>query len=102
VLAIEHETAQSLLTQARRLAAHGTAAPVVLTAQDLRAPLRQIIVDEWFDLHVLSYAELTPTQRVRSIGMIAADDGQSSKKASSMSMGSDGHAPSDCISSTSR
>jgi type III secretion protein V len=102
VLAIEHETAQSLLTQARRLAAHGTAAPVVLTAQDLRAPLRQIIVDEWFDLHVLSYAELTPTQRVRSIGMIAADDGQSSKKASSMSMGSDGRAPSDCISSTSR
>jgi type III secretion protein V len=77
VLTVEHETAQSLAAEARRLAADAgcrAAAPVLLTAQDLRRPLRELILDEWFDLHVLSYAELTPTQRVRSIGTIAVGD----------------------------
>ncbi len=74
VLAVEHDTLESLLTQARQFAAAAGRrrdAPVILTAQDLRRPLRQLIRDGWFDLHVLSYAELTPTQRVHSIGMIA-------------------------------
>ncbi|HWX12237.1 MAG TPA: FHIPEP family type III secretion protein, partial [Trinickia sp.] len=96
VLAVEHETVQVLLAQARRLAGaagHRATAPVMLTAQDLRRPLRQLVLDDWFDLHALSYAELTPTQRVHSLGTIAITD-HSSKNASSMSMGSTGQAPS--------
>jgi type III secretion protein V len=96
VLAVEHETVQVLLAQARRLAGdagHRAAAPVIVSAQDLRRPLRQLVLDVWFDLHVLSYAELTPTQRVHSLGTIAITD-HSSKNASSMSMGSTGQAPS--------
>ncbi len=96
VLAVEHEIVQALLAQARGLAGavgHRAAAPVVLSAQDLRRPLRQLVLDDWFDLHVLSYAELTPTQRVHSLGTIAVPD-HSSKNASSMSMGSTGQAPS--------
>jgi type III secretion protein V len=96
VLAVEHETVQVLLAQARRLAGdagHRAAAPVILSAQDLRGPLRQLVLDVWFDLHVLSYAELTPTQRVHSLGTIAITD-HSSKNASSISTGSTGQAPS--------
>jgi type III secretion protein V len=102
VLAVEHDTVRPLLAQARRLASladtadaagYRAAVPVVLSAQDLRRPLRQLILDDWFDLHVLSYSELTPTQRVHSLGTIALP-GHSSKSASSMSMGATGQAPS--------
>ncbi|MEA3117005.1 MAG: type secretion protein, partial [Paraburkholderia sp.] len=94
-LALEHETVKVLLAQARRLAlaaGHRAARPVMLSAQELRRPLRQLVLDDWFDLHVLSYAELTPAQRVHSLGTLAFAD-HSSKKASSTSMGSTGQVP---------
>ncbi|PMS37860.1 EscV/YscV/HrcV family type III secretion system export apparatus protein [Trinickia symbiotica] len=80
VLAVDHETLESLSMQARTFAAAAgrhRSAPVILTAQDLRRPLRQLVRDTWFDLHVLSYTELTATQRVRSIGMIKMDSNES-------------------------
>jgi type III secretion protein V len=75
-LAIDPETAGYLLTRAAELCRppdeHG-ATPVVLTAQDLRRPLRLLLRDEVFDAYVLAYTELTPTQRVRAVGTISRD-----------------------------
>jgi type III secretion protein V len=74
--AIDPETAGHLLTRAAELCRppdeHG-ATPVVLTAQDLRRPLRLLLRDEVFDAYVLAYTELTPTQRVRAVGTISRD-----------------------------
>ena len=74
--AVDPETAGYVVTRAAELCSvpdeHG-AAPVVLTAQDLRRPLRSLLRDEVFDAYVLAYTELTPTQRVRAVGTISRD-----------------------------
>lgn len=76
VLTIEHDLAQALVAQIRALGATrpgGPASPVVLTTQALRRPLRQWLVDELFETHVLSYAEVGPTQRVQVLGSLSMD-----------------------------
>jgi len=73
-LAIDPETAGHVLTQTAELCRPADVqgvAPVVLTAQDLRRPLRLLLRDEIFDAYVLAYTELTPTQRVRAVGTIS-------------------------------
>lgn len=73
-LVLDHDTACAVQREAGRLAApHAERGvmPVVLTTQDLRRPLRVLLQDALFDVYVLSYAELTPTQRVHSLGSIA-------------------------------
>ncbi|CAN7417298.1 flagellar biosynthesis protein FlhA [Trinickia sp. LjRoot230] len=73
-LALDHETMQATLAQAKTLCARrgeNVASAVVLTAQDLRRPLRLLLRDECFDLHVLSFMELTVSQRVRAIGSLS-------------------------------
>lgn len=77
-LALDHETAAAILDQLRCLVNRHVAGaiwPVILTTQDLRGPLRAWVQNELFDLYVLSYAELTPTQRVRSLGTVALEGG---------------------------
>ncbi len=79
VLAAGHDLIQRLVEEVRvrcqaNSSAGATVAPVLLAAQPLRRPLRQILVDEVFDVHVLSYSELVPTQRVKVLGHIARDD----------------------------
>ncbi len=44
--------------------------PIVLTTQVLRRPLRRALADDLFETHVMSYAELAPTQRVQVLGSI--------------------------------
>ena len=80
VLAVGHDVVQRLVEQVRaRCKANASAAaavaPVLLTTQALRRPLRQVLVDEAFDVHVLSYSELVPTQRVKVLGQITQADG---------------------------
>jgi type III secretion protein V len=73
-LTIDPETTQSIMQQIRRLIAtrqDAANAPVVLTTQDLRRCVRQLLRDELFDVHVLAYSELAPTQRVHPVGNIA-------------------------------
>ncbi|HTH76521.1 MAG TPA: flagellar biosynthesis protein FlhA [Trinickia sp.] len=74
VLAIGHDVTQRFLERIRAqgvATASGTGPPVLLTTQVLRRPLRQLLADEFFETHVLSYAELVPTQRVNVLGNIA-------------------------------
>ena len=76
VLTIDHDLAQALIAQIRALAATRPgvlASAVVLTTQALRRPLRQWLADELFETHVLSYAEVGPTQRVQVLGSLAVD-----------------------------
>lgn len=73
-LTIDPETSQSLMQQVRRLMAAQrdfSRTPVVLTTQDLRRCVRQLLQEELFDVHVLSYSELAATQRVHPVGNIA-------------------------------
>ena len=74
--AIDPETAGSLLARTAELCRPSdgqSSPPVVLTAQDLRRPLRLLLREEVFDAYVLAYTELTPTQRVRAVGTISRD-----------------------------
>jgi len=74
--AIDPQTAGHVLTQTAELCRppdEQGVAPVVLTAQDLRRPLRLLLREEVFDAYVLAYTELTPMQRVRAVGTISRD-----------------------------
>ena len=73
-LTVEPHVAQDLVQQIRTLGetlSTNGATAVVLTTQTLRRPLRQWLADELFDTHVLSYAELASTQRVKVLGSLA-------------------------------
>jgi len=75
------ETTQSLIQQIRdQLLAlpMGHPRPVLLTTQDLRCFVRKLIQDEVFDVHVLSFSELTARQQVHPVGHLMLDaDGRS-------------------------
>ncbi|WP_206952690.1 flagellar biosynthesis protein FlhA [Trinickia acidisoli] len=76
ILATGHDVAQEIVRRIRALnamRAAGAVVPVVLTTHALRRPLRQLLADDLFETHVLSYAELPSTQRVRVQGSIALD-----------------------------
>lgn len=78
VLAIGHDVTQRFIERMRTqgvATASGAGSPVLLTTQALRRPLRQLLADEFFETHVLSYAELVPTQRVNVLGNIALAEG---------------------------
>ncbi|MGN6651735.1 FHIPEP family type III secretion protein [Trinickia sp.] len=73
-LSIDHDLMQALVAQIRALSATRPdlpVAPVVLTTQPLRRPLRQWLTDELFETHVLSYAEVGSTQRVQVLGSLS-------------------------------
>ncbi|PMS20429.1 EscV/YscV/HrcV family type III secretion system export apparatus protein [Trinickia dabaoshanensis] len=70
-LAIEQRLMEDLVRQIRELRREHAAALVLLTAQALRRPLRQLLDDELADTHVLSYAELASTQRVHVLGSLS-------------------------------
>ena len=75
------ETTRSLIQQIRaQLLALplGHPKPVLLTTQDLRCFLRKLIQDEVFDVHVLSFSELTARQQVHPIGHLIGDAEQTS------------------------
>lgn len=77
VLTVDHDVTRSLAERIRMLAAQCADArvvPIVLTTQPLRRPLRQLLADEAFDTHVLSYAELSATQRVQVLGTISLEE----------------------------
>jgi type III secretory pathway component EscV len=77
VIAIDHDVMQTLVTRLRALAAtraETRVVPIVLTTQVLRRPLRQLLADELFNTHVLSYAELSPTQRVQVLGTVSLEE----------------------------
>lgn len=74
-LAMEQEDSRYLLDQLNRhLGAlpPGHPMPVLLTTQDLRRFVRNLVEDELFDLHVLSFSELTPRQRVHPVAHLLA------------------------------
>jgi type III secretion protein V len=74
-LTIDPDLAQALIGQIRAFGATRPAppvAPVVLTTQDLRRPLRQWLADELFETHVLSYSEVGSTQRVQVLGSLSS------------------------------
>lgn len=78
VLAIDHDATQRFIERIRAqgmATASRTASPVLLTTQALRRPLRQLLAGEFFETHVVSYAELVPTQRVNVLGNIALAEG---------------------------
>ncbi|WP_207004420.1 type III secretion system export apparatus subunit SctV [Trinickia mobilis] len=69
-LVLDPDTQRSLLDQiGRHLAGKPIAqpAPVIVTTQDLRRLIRMPLVDEFFDVHVLSFTELSAAQRVEPI-----------------------------------
>jgi type III secretion protein V len=78
-LAVGHDVTQALVERirAQTAAAAGTAIasiiPVVLTTQALRRPLRQLLADELFETPILSYAELSPTQRVQVLATLSRE-----------------------------
>lgn len=75
-LSIDHDRAQALVAQIRALGSMRPglpASPIVLTTQALRRPLRQWLLDELFETHVLSYAEVGSTQRVQVLGSLSLD-----------------------------
>lgn len=76
VIAADHALTQQLVARISALDAQRAdcgAVPVLLTTQALRQPLRQLLAEELFETHVLSYAELVPTQRVQVLGSVSLD-----------------------------
>lgn len=74
VLAIGHDVTQRFIEGVRTQCASAIgrdAAAVLVTTQALRRPLRQVLVEESFETHVLSYSELAATQRVQILGTIS-------------------------------
>lgn len=72
-LTIEQDVTQDLVRQIRalnRAHAGSGAIPVLLTTQALRRPLRQVIAQDLFEIHVLSYGEVISTQRVKVVGSL--------------------------------
>ncbi|WP_162878268.1 flagellar biosynthesis protein FlhA [Trinickia diaoshuihuensis] len=73
-LTVEPGLTQDIVRQTRALAVgrgECAAAPVLLTTQSLRRPLRQLLADDLPETHVLSYAELISTQRVHVLGSLS-------------------------------
>jgi type III secretion protein V len=58
------------LVQALRSAVEATGAQVLITAFDIRRPLRKLIEADLFDLPVLSFNELTPAVRLEVKGQV--------------------------------
>ena len=76
VLTVGHETTQALVDRIRARTAAGAntaIVPVVLTTQALRRPLRQLLADELFETPILSYAELSPMQRVQVLATLSRE-----------------------------
>jgi type III secretory pathway component EscV len=76
VLTVGHEMTQALVVRIRaQIAARANTAivPVVLTTQALRRPLRQLLADELFETPILSYAELSPMQRVQVLATLSRE-----------------------------
>jgi type III secretion protein V len=79
VLAVGHDVTQALVERirAQTAAAADTAMasiiPVVMTTQALRRPLRQLLAEELFETPILSYAELSPTQRVQVLATLSRE-----------------------------
>jgi type III secretion protein V len=75
VLAVGHETTQALvgLVRAQIAGAKTAIVPVLLTTQALRRPLRQLLADELFQTPILSYAELSPMQRVQVLATLSRE-----------------------------
>jgi type III secretion protein V len=71
-LALEPELALRVLEQLRARRGGAGRAPVVLTAIDLRRPVRQLVEAEFHDLAVLSYQELAADLRIQPVGRLAA------------------------------
>jgi type III secretion protein V len=78
-LELPPEITQELIRQIReqlRALPMGHPRPVLLTTQDLRCVLRKLIVDELFDVHVLSFSELTARQQVHPVGHLVLEEAQ--------------------------
>jgi len=77
MLVVEHDTTQALVERIRALncaCAERRIVPVLLTTQALRRPLRQLLAEDLFDTHVLSYAEVGPMQRVQVFATVCLDE----------------------------
>lgn len=77
MLVVDHDTTQALVERIRTLncaCAERRIVPVLLTTQALRRPLRQLLADDLFDAHVLSYAEVGPMQRVQVFATVSLDE----------------------------
>lgn len=77
VLTVGHEMTQALVDRIRaQIAARANTAivPVVLTTQALRRPLRQLLADDVFETPILSYAELSPMQRVQVLATLSREN----------------------------
>lgn len=66
-LALEPGVAQSIIRSIGEAAADH-AASVLVTAQDLRRPVRKLIATEFFDLAVIAYNELRPPLKLAILG----------------------------------
>jgi type III secretion protein V len=74
-LALDTEVASQILASLRELLARdpGVAAPasrVLLSSMDIRRYVRSLIENEFFDLPVLSYQELSPDIRIQTVGQL--------------------------------
>jgi type III secretion protein V len=69
-LALDPFVAQTLVAQIGAQAAEA-GATVLLTALDLRRPLRKLIEADLFDLGVLAYHELPPSLRLEIVGRLS-------------------------------
>lgn len=76
MLVLDHDMTQALVERIRalnRAYVERRIAPVLLTTQTLRRPLRQLLAEDLFDTHVLSYAEVGPMQRVQVFATVCLD-----------------------------
>jgi type III secretion protein V len=72
-LALDTELAAQILDRLRRLLAESAASPgtrVLLSSMDVRRYVRSLIENEFFEVPVLSYQELSPDIRIQTLGQI--------------------------------
>lgn len=77
MLIVDHDTTLALVERIRALncaCVDRRMGPVLLTTQALRRPLRQLLAEDLFDTHVLSYAEVGPMQRVQVLATVCLDE----------------------------
>ncbi len=77
MLIVDHDTTLALVERIRALncaCVDRRIGPVLLTTQVLRRPLRQLLAEDLFDTHVLSYAEVGPMQRVQVLATVCLDE----------------------------
>lgn len=74
-LDIDSELEQQILNRLSALSGTGgtpAVPPVLVTAADIRRPVRKLIEEEFFAVQVFSFAELSQHARIQPIGMIEA------------------------------